>query len=246
MATLVFTDGLPVFTLKLALLRPAETVMLAGRVAMALLLVASVTTMPPEGAAPESVTVPWDVSPPLTVAGLSAREDKLTAVPGEAGVIVNVACFELAPRVAVMTALVAPVTDLVLTVNLALVLPAATVTLGATVAAEVLALDKVTTIPPEGALAVRVTVPVELLPPVKLAGFSVNDETLGLELPGFTVKLADTLAPPDWAKIGAVQLVVVALVITVKVAVVLPAGIVTGLVGKLTGRLQAESGEVDS
>ena len=171
MAALVFTDGLPVFTLKLALLWPAETVMLAGRVATALLLVESVTTMPPEGAAPESVTVPWDVSPPLTVAGLSAMEDRLTAVAGEAGMIVNVACFELAPTVAVMTALAVPVTDLVLTVNPAVVLPAATVTLGATVATPVLLLDNVTAVPPEGALAVRVTVPLELLPPVTLAGF---------------------------------------------------------------------------
>ena len=54
----MFDAGLPVFTLNVALLWPAGTVMLAGTVAMALLLVASVTMTPPDGAAPESVTVP--------------------------------------------------------------------------------------------------------------------------------------------------------------------------------------------
>ena len=160
--------------------------------------------------------------------------------------IVNVACFELPPRVAVMTALVAAGTDCVLTLKRALVLPAGTVTLDGTVAIEVLLLDRATTVPPEGALALSVTVPVELPPPVTLAGFKANDETVAVEAPGLTVKFADTLAPPDWAKIGAVQVVVVLVVLTVKLALVLPAGTVTGFVGKITGRLHGEFIEVDS
>jgi len=40
-----------------------------------------------------------------------------------------------------------------------------------------------------------------LLPPCTLAGFNVTDETVGPEdPPGFTVRVADTVAPPDWAK----------------------------------------------
>jgi hypothetical protein len=196
MVTVVFEDGLLVLTVKLALVWPAATVTLAGTVATLGLLLESVTTTPPEGAAPESVTVPVDVLPPLTLVGLSVSEERLTAL---AGVTVNVACFELLLRVAVITALVVVVTDCVLTVKLALVLPAGTVTLDGTVATEVLPLESVTTVPPEGALALRVTVPVELVPPVTLVGFRVNEETVGLELPGLTVKLADTVAPPDWA-----------------------------------------------
>ena len=66
----------------------------------------------------------------------------------------------------------------VATVKLALVCPAATVTLAGTVAAALL-LDNVTTVPPLGAAAVRVTVPVELVPPVTVLGFSVSDEGMG-------------------------------------------------------------------
>jgi hypothetical protein len=54
----VFDAGLPVSTLNVALLWPAGTVTLAGTMAMPLLLVASVTIAPPDGAAAESVTVP--------------------------------------------------------------------------------------------------------------------------------------------------------------------------------------------
>ena len=85
----------------------------------------------------------------------------------------------------------------VLTVKFALVLPADTVTLDGTVATDVLLLLRLTDAPPEGAADVRVTVPVELLPPVTLVGFSVNEESVGPDEPGFTVKLVDTVAPPD-------------------------------------------------
>ena len=42
-----------------------------------------------------------------------------------------------------------------------------------------LALDSVTTTPPEGAVAVRVTVPVALCPPVILDGFNTSELKLG-------------------------------------------------------------------
>ena len=61
--------------LKVAEVEPAEIVMLAGTVAAAFALV-SVTSAPPVGALPFSVTVPLDVLPPTTLAGLTEKEVK--------------------------------------------------------------------------------------------------------------------------------------------------------------------------
>ena len=71
-------------------------------------------------------------------------------------------------------------TGFVLTVKLALVAPAGTVTLAGTAATPVLLLDKLTTAPPLGAGALSVTVPVDELPPVTLDGLSVSDVKGGL------------------------------------------------------------------
>jgi hypothetical protein len=73
---------------------------------------------------------------------------------------------------------VALVTAPVVTVNVALLAPAATVTLAATVAAVAL-LVRYTTAPPLGAAPLRVTVPVEDDPPVTLVGLSPIDESVG-------------------------------------------------------------------
>ena len=125
-----------------------------------------------------------------------------------AGKMVSEACCELLPSLAVITAVVLAETDVVVMVNEALVLPAATVTLAGTLAAALL-LESDTTAPPVGALAVRVTDPVRLLPPVTVET-RFTEATLGThELLGFTVKLLDTLAPTDCAKIGTVSLVFV-------------------------------------
>ena len=64
-----------------------------------------------------------------------------------------------------------------LTVKLALVCPACTLTLEGTVATDVLALESVTVAPPEGAAPLRVTVPVELFPPLTLVGLRVSEES---------------------------------------------------------------------
>jgi hypothetical protein len=71
------------------------------------------------------------------------------------------------------------VTVLVLTVKVALLAPAATVTLAGTVAAAVLSLERETAAPPLGACPLRVTVPVEGDPPVTLAGLSATEESVG-------------------------------------------------------------------
>ena len=70
------------------------------------------------------------------------------------------------------------VTALVLTVNVALLAPAAIVTLAGTLAAPLL-LEISTCAPPVSADPLSVTVPVEDDPPVTLVGFSVSEERVG-------------------------------------------------------------------
>src|SRR6476620_6461345 len=80
-----------------------------------------------------------------------------------------------------MVAIVPAVTVVVLTLNVAVVAPAATVTEVGTVAA-VLLLASITTAPPAGAEALSVTVPVLFAGPVRLPGFSVIEASAGLTI----------------------------------------------------------------
>src|SRR5256886_17607368 len=75
-------------------------------------------------------------------------------------------------------------TVLVLTANVVLVAPAATVTLEGTVATDVSLLESATCAPPDGAGPLGVTVPVEQSPPVTVVGLrdSVERETAGDEV----------------------------------------------------------------
>jgi len=159
---------------KVAELAFAGTVTLAGTVAAAVLLLPSVTTVPPEGAEPFSVTVPVEFAlPPTTVVGFSVKEVN----PVAAGFTVSVA--EAEPLyVAVMTAVADVVTAFEVTVKVADVALAATITVAGTVAAAVLPLDNATETPPAGAGLLSVTVAVEFaVPPINVAGFSETDET---------------------------------------------------------------------
>ena len=91
-----------------------------------------------------------------------------------------------------MVAEVDAATALVVIVNGALVAPAGTVTLPGTVAAGLL-LDSVTCAPPVGAGPSSVAVPVELLPPVTVVGFTPSEERrTGF---GFTVRVAVRVTP---------------------------------------------------
>ena len=82
-------------------------------------------------------------------------------------------------------------TPLVVIVKVALVDPAAIVTLAGTFAADVLLLCKVTTAPPVGAAPFKVTVPVELFPPTTEVGFLAIEESVA----ALTVSVAVQLAP---------------------------------------------------
>lgn len=79
-------------------------------------------------------------------------------------------------------------TALVVTVKLALVAPAATVTLAGTLATAGLLLESVTTAPPEGAAAVRVAVPVEEVGPTTLVGLTDSEDKLGVLVAACGVK----------------------------------------------------------
>jgi hypothetical protein len=85
----------------------------------------------------------------------------------------------------------------VLTLKVALVAPAGTVTLEGTLAAPLL-LESMICAPPAGAGPLKVTVPVEnCTPPRTLEGLSVNEETVGEGgVAGATVSEAVLVTPP--------------------------------------------------
>ncbi len=91
-----------------------------------------------------------------------------------------------------MVAVVLAPTGIELTVKVAVVSFAATVTVAGTVAAAVLLLDSVMTAPPAGAGPFSVTVPIELVPPRTEVGFK---ETL-VGVAAITVRVEVWVTPP--------------------------------------------------
>jgi hypothetical protein len=215
--TLVVAVTVVVVIGNVAVRAPPATVTLAGTVAAAL-FEASVMVSPPAGAGPFSVTVPVEVPPPAMVAGLRVRDEVLIRLT------VRLALRVVPPSEAEMATVVLVVTGTVVTVNVAVVAPAATVTLAGTVATAVLFDASVTTAPPAGAAAASVTVPVEFaLPPTRLVGLSVSPEGVS----GVTVRVAVRVVPPALAVTETAVLAATAEVVTVNVAVVAPAATVT-------------------
>jgi hypothetical protein len=88
--TVVEDETERVVTVNAALAEPAATVTLEGTVATFVLLLESVTTAPPEGAAPLKVTVPCEDTPPTTLVGLRASDANVPS-PAEPGFTVSVA-----------------------------------------------------------------------------------------------------------------------------------------------------------
>lgn len=115
----------------------------------------SPTVNPAGGAGVVIVTDPVIVPPPY--AGLGAIENVVMLI----ALIVNVAVAELAPAVPVIVAEVAVPVTAVLTLNVAVVCPDATVTDGTPTVAAAELDDRLTFTPAAGALAERVTVPVD-------------------------------------------------------------------------------------
>jgi len=183
-------DTACVLTVKVPLVLPAGTVTLPGTVAAALLL-ESVTTRPPDGAAAVSVTVPCDVPPPATVDGLSDTVDRV-GVLAAPGVTVSTAPHVVL-RSAHTFAGVLELTADVVTGNVALVAPAGIVTLAGTEAG--LVDDSCTFAPPGGAAALIVTVATDEVPAVTVAGVTPKDVTHTLTV-GFTVTPALALEGP--------------------------------------------------
>ena len=114
-------------------------------------------------------------------------------------------------------------TAVVFAMKVALLAPAATVTVAGTVAIAVFPLDSETTTPPAGAMPVSLTVPVEGFDPTTEVGFKV----IALSVGGVTVRVAEPVVAPPFAEIAAVDTLVTAFVVTVNVADVVPAATVT-------------------
>ena len=131
------------------------------------MLDASVTETPPAGALPFNVTVPVELAPPCREVGASV---KLVTPSGDT---VNV-CERVVPLYIALITDVPAIPEVI--GNVAVVLPEATKTELGTVATDVVPEDRLTVIPPAGAAAERVTVPVELVPTTTVAGLKLNAE----------------------------------------------------------------------
>src|SRR5262249_29303499 len=141
------------------------------------------------------VLVAWTFK--IRSATLYSARVTATVSAGVVGDTVSVAVLVRPPNVAEMVTDVDAVTVLVVTVNVALLLPAGTVTLGGTgtVAAAVLLLASVTAAPPAGAAPLNVTVPTEDEPAITLVGFNVSVVSVTAAGGGVTVKTAFAPTP---------------------------------------------------
>jgi hypothetical protein len=169
---LVFVETTVVVTVKVAVVDPAATETVAGTVA-ALALEVSATEKPPAGAGLLRVTVPVDGLPPTTEVGLRATVVIVGAVMAR-DAVTGVAPLAEAPMLAVWF----DPTAVVVTVNVAVVAPAATETDAGTVPAALLDVSA-TARPPVGAALLIVTVPVDGLPPTTEVGFRASVVTVG-------------------------------------------------------------------
>jgi hypothetical protein len=144
---------------------PAAMVTLAGTVAAALAL-ESMTPTPAAGAAPLSVRVPIEGTPPTTLVELRASETRAGCST------VRGAMRATPPKEAEISNITVAATGFVAIEKVTALPPAGTVTLAGTVAAAVLALESVTAAPAAGAGADNVTVPVAGSPPTTSFGSS--------------------------------------------------------------------------
>lgn len=126
---------------------------------------------------PTATLIPLGLERTLSPLRPVAETVSVTTLAG--GVTVNVAVRATPPALAVMVTGVDVLTVAVVTGNMALLAPCATVTLPGTVAAAVLLLASVIAKPPLGAGAVSVTVPCDALPPATVDGFAESADNAG-------------------------------------------------------------------
>jgi len=205
-------------TLKVPVSLPAAIVTEAGAVAALVLELLSVITRPPVGAALLNVAVPVTVvvALPTTVAGE-------TAIDTNVGAWIEIDAFwELVPSVAVTVAVVFVLTAVVLTVNVPVDDPIATLTVAGTIADVELeaSLTAMTLLP---AVALRLTDPLTDTPPTTLVG----DNIKLLTVRGITASVAAWLTPPYVALMVVVVAAVTIRWVTLKVALDVPPGIFT-------------------
>lgn len=213
--TLLFTAL--VVTLKVAVVAPAKIVTLAGMVADAL-SPTRLTTTPPVGAGPESVTVPRVVVPPRIDAGLN-----VTAVAS--GGFTESVAVELDPFAeAVIVALRVEAVVVVDTVKVPIVDPVAIDTGETTVTLALFELT-FTEYPPAGAAPLSVIVPVEVVPPTTVVGERLTELTPG----AFTVSVVFLVDPLTDAVIETGVFEATGVVVTANVAELVPSATVTVL-----------------
>ena len=216
-----FAVTVPAVAVNVALVAPDATVTDAGAVS-AVLLSETVTTDPPLGAAPETVTVQIEAAPETTLAGAQPRLLTVTA----AGVTVTLAVFELPLSDAVTVTAWFAVTVPAVAVNVALVAPDATVTDAGAVSAVLLS-ETVTTDPPPGAAPESVTVQVEAAPDTTDAGAQPRLLTVTAAGGTVTVTVAVFELPLSAAVTVTAWFPVTVPAVAVKVALAAPAATVT-------------------
>jgi len=213
-----------VVTVNVALATLAATVTVAGTCATAVFVLERVTDV----AAPvadASVTVPCTLWPPTTWVEARVSEDSCLPV-GAGSVTVNDANRETPPNTPVIEAEVALATVSAVMVNVAVVAPGVTVTLGGTVATAVLLLESDTEAPPAGAPPFSVTVPVAVPPLLTTVGDIERADRVTPD-PGDTFSTAVCVTCPAVAEIAAKSGEATGWLVTVKEPEVLPAGIVS-------------------
>lgn len=148
---------------------PAATTIVEGTVATPTLELVRLTVEPPGGAAAPSVTVPVDAVPDRTLVGLRLSALIVT------GVTVSVADLVEPDIVPETVTAVVEATAKVVTVKVLVLEPAGTVTLPGAFAMSGFEEDNATVLPPEGAFAESLTVPVEVLPPMTDVGLTLTE-----------------------------------------------------------------------
>ena len=160
--TVVEVDTEVVVTVNVAVLEPAVTVTVVGTEAL-VLDDERLTVRPPVGAFPLRFNVPVDDAPPTSEVGERVRLVRL------GGTTVSVVEVDEVPSAALIVAEAEVDTGDVVIVNVAVLLPGATVTVAGVTALATLE-ERETANPAAGAGPFNVTVPVEETPPVTLEG----------------------------------------------------------------------------